>query len=101
MLKEIQAQPEKLFEIIRVDIRALLNGSLRSLISPGLIKRRIKPTEIVACENACYTLLAFFCLKMEPHWRSNPIGSVRKNLPFFQELAHGNFAKEIDSALLG
>jgi len=72
MLKEIQAQPEKLFEIIRVDIRALLNGSLRSLISPGLIKRRIKSTEIVACENACYTLRAFFCLKMELHWRSNP-----------------------------
>jgi hypothetical protein len=101
MLKEIQAQPEKLFEIIRVDIRALLNGSLRSLISPGLIKRRIKSTEIVACENACYTLRAFFCLKMEPHWRSNPIGSVHKNLPIFQKLTYSNFAKEIDSALLG
>ena len=49
-------------------------------------KRRTKPMEIVAGENACYTLLAFICLKMELHWRSNPIGKVRKNLPFLKEL---------------
>ena len=40
-------------------------------------KRRTKPMEIVAGERACYTLLAFICLKMELHWRSNPIGKVR------------------------
>lgn len=49
-------------------------------------KRRTKPMEIVAGENACYTLLAFVSLKMEVHWRANPIGKVRKNLPFFKQL---------------
>jgi putative transposase len=57
-------------------------------------KRRTKPMEIVAGEHACYTLLAFICLKMELHWRSNPIGKVRKNLPFFQELAYSNFTQK-------
>jgi hypothetical protein len=65
MFKEIQARPEKLFEMIRIDIRALLNGSIRSLISLKLIKRRTKAMEIITGEHACYTLLAFFCLKME------------------------------------
>ncbi len=50
-------------------------------------KRRTKPMEIVAGESACYTLLAFICLKMEMHWKANPIGKVRPNLPFFQKLA--------------
>jgi transposase-like protein len=50
-------------------------------------KRRIKPMEIVAGENACYTLLAFICLKMEMHWKTSPIGKVRPNLPFFQKLS--------------
>jgi putative transposase len=49
-------------------------------------KRRTKPMEIVAGENACYMLLAFISLKMEVHWRANPIGKVRKNLPFFRQL---------------
>jgi putative transposase len=49
-------------------------------------KRRTKPMEIVAGENACYMLLAFVSLKMEIHWRANPIGKVRKNLPFFRQL---------------
>ena len=49
-------------------------------------KRRTKPMEIVAGENACYMLLAFVSLKMEIHWRTNPIGKVRKNLPFFKQL---------------
>jgi putative transposase len=49
-------------------------------------KRRTKPMEIVAGESACYTLLAFICLKMEMHWKTNPIGKVRANLPFFQKL---------------
>jgi putative transposase len=56
-------------------------------------KRRTKPMEIVAGEQACYTLLAFISLKMELHWRSNPIGRVRKNLPFFRELAEENFTQ--------
>jgi putative transposase len=50
-------------------------------------KRRTKPMEIVAGENSCYTLLSFICLKMELHWRSNPIGKVRKNLPFLANLS--------------
>jgi putative transposase len=53
-------------------------------------KRRTKPMEIVAGENACYMLLAFISLKMETHWKSNPIGKVRKNLPFFKRLAEKN-----------
>jgi putative transposase len=56
-------------------------------------KRRTKPMEIVAGENACYMLLAFISLKMEIHWRSNPIGKVRKNLPFFKRLAEKNFTQ--------
>ena len=44
--------------------------------------------EIVADERACYTLLAFICIKMELCWRSVPIGKVRNNLPFFKEWAH-------------
>lgn len=57
-------------------------------------KRRTKPMEIVAGENACYTLLAFVSLKMEIHWKTNPIGKVRKNLPFFKKLdASENFTQ--------
>lgn len=50
-------------------------------------KRRTKPMDIVAGETACYTLLAFICLGMEMHWKTNPIGKVRPNLPFFQILS--------------
>ena len=57
-------------------------------------KRRTKPMEILAGESACYTLLAFICLKMELHWRSNPIGKVRKNLPFLKELANKKFTQK-------
>jgi putative transposase len=57
-------------------------------------KRRTKPMEIVAGENACYTLLAFICLKMELHWRSNPIGKVRKNLPFLKEREDKKFTQK-------
>ena len=56
-------------------------------------KRRTKPMEIVAGENACYMLLAFISLKMELHWRSNPIGKVRNNLPFFQNFAVDKFTQ--------
>jgi putative transposase len=57
-------------------------------------KRRTKSMEIVAGENACYMLLAFISLKMEVHWRSSPIGKVRKNLPFFKELVDENFTQK-------
>ena len=49
-------------------------------------KRRTKPMEIVAGERSCYTLLAFIALKMELHWRSSPLGKVRKNLPLWNQL---------------
>lgn len=56
-------------------------------------KRRTKSMEIVAGEQACYLLLAFICLRMELHWRSNPIGKVRAKLPFLKELAFDNFTQ--------
>jgi len=56
-------------------------------------KRRTKPMEIIAGEQACYNLLAFICLKMELHWRSNPIGKVGHNLPFLQKLVERNFTQ--------
>lgn len=56
-------------------------------------KRRTKPMEIVAGENACYMLLAFISLKMELHWIANPIGKVGQNLPFFQALALKKFTQ--------
>jgi putative transposase len=57
-------------------------------------KRRTRSMEIVAGESACYRLLAFISLKMELHWRSNPVGKVRNNLPFFKELAYNNFTQK-------
>lgn len=56
-------------------------------------KRRTEPMEIVAGENACYTLLAFISIKMEIHWRSNPVGKVRYNLPSLRSLIQGNFTQ--------
>ena len=50
--------------------------------------------EIIAGENACYRLLAFISLKMELHWRSNPVGKVHNPAlagPFFKELAYKKF----------
>ena len=49
-------------------------------------KRRTKPMEIVPGEESCYRLLAFIALKMELHWRSQPVGKVKENLPFFQKI---------------
>ena len=49
--------------------------------------------EIVAGENACYMLLAFISLGMEPHWRSNPIGKVSNSLPFLKEMEDKKFAQ--------
>ena len=57
-------------------------------------RRRTKPMEIVAGENACYTLLAFISIKMEIHWRSNPVGRVRYNLPSLRNLIEGNFTQK-------
>ena len=57
-------------------------------------KRRTRPMEIVAGEQACYTLLAFISVKMELHWRSNPIGKVRKNLPFFKKFVGEEFTQK-------
>jgi putative transposase len=57
-------------------------------------RRRTRPMEILPGEAACYRLLAFISLKMELHWRSPPVGKVRKNLPFFQEMAHNQFTQE-------
>lgn len=54
-------------------------------------KRRTRPMEILAGEAACYRLLTFISLKMELNWRSNPVGKVRKNLPFFNEMAYKQF----------
>jgi putative transposase len=56
-------------------------------------KRRTKPMEIVAGENACYTLLAFISIKMELYWRSNPVGKVRYNLPSLRSLIGGDFTQ--------
>ena len=50
--------------------------------------------EIVAGEIAGYRILAYISLKMELHWRSNPVGIVHKNLPFFKELAYENFTQK-------
>lgn len=56
-------------------------------------KRRTKPMEIVAGERACYTLLAFICLKMETHWRNFPMGKRASNLPVLQNLELANFTQ--------
>ena len=47
----------------------------------------------MAGENACYTLLAFISIKMELHWRSNPVGKVHYNLPSLRSLIEGNFTQ--------
>jgi len=44
--------------------------------------------EIVAGEIACYRILAYISFKMEMHWRSNLVGKVRNNKPFFKEFAY-------------
>jgi hypothetical protein len=72
-----------------IDIQRVKNSDLNKQF-----KRRTKPMEIVAGENVCYTLLAFICLKMELHWKSNPIGKVRKNLPFLKELEDKKFTQK-------
>jgi putative transposase len=56
-------------------------------------KRRVRPMEILAGENSCYTLLAFISIKMEVHWKSNPVGKVRYNLPSLRSLIQGDFTQ--------
>jgi putative transposase len=53
-------------------------------------KRRTKPMEIVAGENACYLLLAFISLKMEANWRTTKIGKVRPNLPVWKKFTQNS-----------
>jgi putative transposase len=53
-------------------------------------KRRTRPMEILAGERSCYLLLAFIAVKMEMHWRANPVGRVRRNLPLFREFTQSN-----------
>lgn len=57
-------------------------------------RRRTRPMEIMAGEAACYRILAFICIKMELYWRSNPVGRVRKNLPFFKKVPYENFTQK-------
>jgi hypothetical protein len=39
-------------------------------------------------------LLAFISLKMECHWRSNPVGKVHDNtLPFFEKMEEKEFTQ--------
>jgi len=59
-------------------------------------RRRTKPMEIVAGENACYTLLSFISIKMEMYWRSNPVGKMHYNLPSLRNLIEGNFTQSPD-----
>jgi putative transposase len=49
--------------------------------------------EIVAGERACYTLLAFICLKMELHWKNFLLRKSASNLPVLQTLAASNFTQ--------
>jgi hypothetical protein len=42
--------------------------------------------------SARYKLLALISLKMGLHWRANPVGKVRLNLPFFKK-----FTQKIDT----
>ena len=56
-------------------------------------KRRTRPMEILPGEAGCYRLLAFISLKMELHWRANPVGKVFKQLPFYTEAAYRKFTQ--------
>jgi putative transposase len=56
-------------------------------------KRRTNSMEIVAGENACYRLLAFISLKMEMHWKRNPIGKAAYHLPIFQRVPLAEFTQ--------
>ena len=84
---------EYLSELMKVELTRFLGRESYERLNKEF-KHRTKPMEIVAGENACYTLLAFICLKMELYWKSNPIGKVHKNLPFFKKFVETNFTQK-------
>jgi putative transposase len=57
-------------------------------------RRRTKTMEILAGETSCYRILAYISLKMELHWRSNPVGKVRNNLPSLKKIANRYFTQK-------
>jgi putative transposase len=79
-----------------LDIKEVVGKYLTEMIERlnKEFRRRTKVMEIVAGEIACYRILAYISLKMEMHWRSNPVGKVRKNLLFFKELAYEHFTQK-------
>ncbi len=46
-------------------------------------KRRTKSMEIVAGEQSCYNLITVIALKVESHWKQNPI-NFQKQIPWFK-----------------
>ncbi len=46
-------------------------------------KRRTKSMEIVAGEQSCYNLITVIALRMEAHWKKNPI-NFQKQIPWFK-----------------
>jgi len=57
-------------------------------------KRRTRPMEILPGEAGCYRLLAFISLKMELHWRANPVGKTYKQLPFYTDAAYRKLTQQ-------
>jgi putative transposase len=57
-------------------------------------KRRTRPMEILPGEAGCHRLLAFISLKMELHWRANPVGKTYKQLPFYTDAAYRKFTQQ-------
>ena len=46
------------------------------------------PIGIASREMDCCTLLTFIASKMESHWRSTPLGELRKNMPIWKRMEH-------------
>ncbi|MBK7551611.1 MAG: IS256 family transposase [Syntrophaceae bacterium] len=61
---------------------------------PKEYRRRTRPMEILPGEAGCYRLLAFISLKMELHWRANPVGKTYKQLPFYADAAYRKFTQQ-------
>lgn len=92
--ERIQVDPR-----IEQDLQMLFLGAASTrtveLMSERLnkeFKRRTKPMEIVAGENAVYTILAFVAMKMEMSWRNAPFrnSGFRKLKPFAGYFTHGS-----------
>ena len=65
-------------------------------------KGRTKPINIVTGENACYTIMAFICLKMELHWKSTPSGKARvRTCHSSKNWRKRTLHKKVDSCLNG